>query len=94
MYCFPTHRPTQLHGNAEEDLERLKLEEAAMQRRKKLQDGRGSLGVANGGRLSADVDHFTLDQLQKRRKKLGEGQRNTCIEKLSLVPNTIFSNMS
>ena len=59
----------------EEDLERLKLEEAAMQRRKKLQDGRGSLGVVNGGRLSADGDRFTLDQLQRMRKKLGKGQR-------------------
>lgn len=65
--------PTQLHGNVEEDLEQLKLEEAAMQRRKKLLDGRGSLGVANGGRLSADGDHFTLAQLQKKRKELGEG---------------------
>ena len=67
--AFP---PTQLHGNVEEDLELLKLEEAAMQRRKKLQDGRGSLGVVNGGRLSADGDHHTLAQLQKMRKELGE----------------------
>ena len=62
----------QLHGNVEEDLERLKLEEAAMQRRKKLQDGRSSLGVANGGRLSVDGDQFTLAQLQKKKKELGE----------------------
>jgi hypothetical protein len=68
----------------EEDLERLKLEEAAMQRRKKLQEGRGSLGMANGGRLSADGDHFTLDQLQRKRKELGKRQRTTisCIEKI------------
>lgn len=43
-----------------------------MQRRKKLQDGRGSLGMANGGRLSVDGDHFTLAQLQKMQKELGK----------------------
>ena len=48
-----------------------------MQRLKKLQDGRGSLGMVNGGRLSADGNHFTLDQLQRKRKKLGEGQRTS-----------------
>lgn len=62
----------QLHGNVEEDLERLKLEEAAIQRRKKLEGGHRSMGVVNGGRLSIDGDQLTLAQLQRKRKQLGE----------------------
>lgn len=63
----------QLHGNVEEDLEQLRLEEAAVQRQQKLQDRQTTLGVANGGRLSVDggSDQLTLSQLRRKRKELG-----------------------
>ena len=78
--CYPpfflppsTHLPDQIHGNVEEDLERLRLEEAAVQRRQKLQSREAVVGVANGGgRLSVDGDKPSLSQLQRKKKELGE----------------------
>lgn len=66
-------RSSQLHGNVKEDLEQLRLEEASLKRRQKLQDGQISLGVANGGRLSVDggSGQPSLSQLQRKREELG-----------------------
>ena len=63
----------QLHGNVEEDLEQLRLEEASLKRRQKLQDGQTALDVSNGGRLSVDSGSGqpSLSQLQRKRKELG-----------------------
>ena len=67
----PPPPSVQLHGNVKEDLEQLRLEEAALQRRQKLQSREKSVGVANGGRLSDDSKHTSLSQLQRKRRELG-----------------------
>ncbi len=58
----------QLHGNMEEEIEALRFEEAALQRRYTLQGG----VAAARGKLAAE-EGANLEQLQKTRKILGKG---------------------
>ena len=51
----------------------MRLEEAAVQRRHKLQNRQTVVGVANGNsRLSVDGDPLSLSQLQRKKAELGE----------------------
>ena len=59
---------TKLHVGGAEDLERLKLEEAAIQRRLRLSGGGGDRG---GQRLGEGEGRRTLEGVQQQKKELG-----------------------
>ena len=89
----------QLHGNVEEELETLRFEELALQRRHTLQGGGVALlnggvaplggGVALLGGTLAVQEGASLEQIRKRRKSLGEF-RVLCIAKFCVVKNFHF----
>ena len=57
----------------------MRLEEAAVQRRHKLQNRQTVVGVANGNsRLSVDGDNLSLSQLQRKKAELGELVNDFC----------------
>ena len=61
--------PPQLHSWGEADIEQLRLEEAALQRRHKLQGGEGE-GLGRGGRRRGVQE--ALADIQRQRKEMGE----------------------
>ena len=62
--------PRQLHPWGEADIERLRLEEAALQRRHKLGGGDGErLGRRGGGRRGVQQ---ALADIQRQRREMGE----------------------
>ena len=74
----PPPNSSQLHNHTQEDIDQLKFEEAAIQRRYQLRAGRwggreaGRWGGREAGSLVNGDTHSSLAEVQKRRKELGE----------------------
>ena len=69
--CIPpiTPHPSQPNTNVEEEMEEVRLEELALQRRVKLM-GRGGVGVGRLG--TGEEGGRTLEQVQHRKAELGK----------------------
>lgn len=71
----PTHNTTphtQLHIGGAEDLERLRLEEAAVQRKLRLRRGEQRLGQ--------DEETRPLEDIQQQRRELGVSETSSCVQ--------------